>query len=100
MSRKWTDEDDRLRKAAMDAKWNDFRRTAEFRPYAQMQSVGDNRDHPECTALDGIIVRLDNPWLSAHWPPHRKQCRCTVRTLNDRQLQRDGLAVTPDAVLP
>jgi len=93
-------DDDERRKAAMQTKRLDFKRTAETRPYAQIQAVCDKREHPDCTALDYIIVRLDNPWLKKNWPPHRSGCRCTVRTLSDRQMERDGLTLTPDELLP
>ena len=100
MSRKWTKKDDEMRKAAMQRRWGEFQRVKENRPYMQMQSVGDSRDHPECTEMDGIIVHIENPWLKENWPPHRKMCRCTVRSLSPRQMEREGLSVTDDGLLP
>lgn len=84
----------------MKRRWQDILRVAERRPYIQLQSVGDSRDHPECTKLDGVIVRYDDAWLQNHLPPHRKKCRCTMRTLSDRQMEREGLTVTNIDKLP
>lgn len=100
MSRKWTDEDTRLRSAAMKEAWDGAQRLKEVRPYVQLYAVGDNRDLDSCLALDNIIVHIDNPWLQKNMPPHYDQCRCTIRTLSDRQMARDGLNLTEDKDLP
>lgn len=100
MTRKWTDKDDQMRSDAMANKWTDFARVAKTRPYVQLMAVGDSRDDPECTALDKIIVRFDDPWLKRHYPPHRKGCRCSARSLSDAQIQRSGLIVRARRTLP
>lgn len=97
---KWTDKDDAMRLTAMERKWADAMRTSETQPYIKMLAVGDDRDHPSCTAQNGLIVAIDHPWLEPHLPPHRKMCRCTFRTLSNRQMERGGLSVTPDSQLP
>ena len=72
---------------------NEYGRTSENRPYVQILAVGDNRDHPECSKLHHMVAHGHSEWARKNWPPHRTGCRCTVRTLNQRQLQREGLAV-------
>lgn len=99
-SREWTKEDTRLRNEVEARNWELALRTADSRPYIQLMAVGDGRDHQECARLDNIVVRIDNPWLLTHRPPHRKKCRCTFRTLNDRQMVTEGLVLTPDDDLP
>lgn len=84
----------------MERRWQDILRVAERRPYIQLQSVGDARDHPECTKLDGIIVKYDSAWLQKHLPPHRHKCRCTLRSLSNRQMEREGLMPTNLGELP
>lgn len=71
-----------------------YERTADRRPYIQMLAVGDTRDDPECAALDGLVVHGNSDWAKANWPPHREGCRCTIRTLSDTQLAREGLKLS------
>ena len=49
---------------------------------------------PEHVAWDGIILRHDDPWWTTHYPPGGFGCKCYVETLAERDLKKQGLAVT------
>jgi len=63
------------------------------RPYWQYQTVGDERVRPTHQALDGKVLRADDPAWSSIYPQNGHQCRCTVVTLSERQMQREGLTL-------
>jgi SPP1 gp7 family putative phage head morphogenesis protein len=86
--------DTNLRTARMAGKWDQFQRTKENRPYLQYQTVGDARVRPEHAAWDERVLSVDDPWWNTHYPPNGWGCRCTVRSLSDQQLQREGLSVS------
>ena len=37
---------------------------------------------------------MDDPWFDTHYPPNGFGCRCTVRTLSEHQLEREGRQVS------
>ena len=43
------------------------------------------------------VLPADDPWWQTHFPPNGWNCRCTVQSLNDRDLDRYGLAVADKA---
>lgn len=89
-----------IRKAAMKRKWEDALRLKERRPYIMLFAVDDSRDTPECLAMHKVVVHIDSPWLQSHLPPHHKTCRCGMRTLNERQMEKEKLTITNDNNLP
>ncbi len=85
--------DNNMRSASMAGRWQQMQRTKETRPYLQYLSVGDSRVRPEHRAWHGLILALDDPFWDTHYPPNGFGCRCTVRTLSQRQLEREGRQV-------
>ncbi len=86
--------DNNMRSASMAGRWQQMQRTKETRPYLQYLSVGDSRVRPEHRAWHGLILALDDPFWDTHYPPNGFGCRCTVRTLSQRQLEREGKQVS------
>ena len=86
-----------MRTAAMAGRWAQIQRTKDTRPYLEYLTVGDNRVRDVHRAWDGTILPIDDPWWDTHYPPNGFGCRCTVRTLNDRQLKREGKTVNGKA---
>lgn len=41
-----------------------------------------------------IVLRHDDPWWDTHYPPNGWGCRCTTRSLSQRQMEHEGLAVS------
>ena len=85
--------DNNMRSAAMAGRWQQMQRTKETRPYLEYLSVGDRRVREEHAAWHGLILPMDDPWFDTHYPPNGFGCRCTVRTLSQRQLEREGRQV-------
>jgi SPP1 gp7 family putative phage head morphogenesis protein len=86
--------DTNLRTAHMAGRWAQIQRTKARRPFLQYLTVGDQRVRPEHRKWDAIVLPIDNQWWNTHYPPNGWGCRCTVRTLSERQLRREGLNVT------
>ncbi len=79
-----------MRSASMAGRWQQMQRTKATRPYLEYLSVGDTRVRPEHAGWHGLILHIDDPWFDTHYPPNGFGCRCTVRTLSERQLEREG----------
>lgn len=43
-------------------------------PYWMYDAVNDGRTRPAHRAMDGTILRHDNPWWTTHYPPNGYQC--------------------------
>lgn len=68
--------------------------TLQARPYWQWQ----HNDSPQARPLhkyhlDGKVFRADDPFWQEMYPPDGYGCRCSVRSLNQRELERAGLVV-------
>ena len=69
------------------------------RPYWQYDAVNDSRTRPSHLAMDGKVFPADSPIWDIWYPPNGFRCRCTVRSLSQRDVERMGLTVEDD-VLP
>ena len=65
----------------------------ELRPYWQYDAVNDEATRPSHLAMDGKVFPADSPVWDVWFPPNGFKCRCTVRTLSKRQVERRGLTV-------
>lgn len=63
------------------ARYRQQRATADALPYWQYLTVGDDRVRPEHAALDGKVLRADDPFWDSHYPPWDFGCRCLVAAL-------------------
>ena len=65
------------------------------RPYWQYIH-NDSVEHPRPDHLswNGLILRWDNPWWAAHFPPNGWGCQCRVVALSDADLKRMGRTVS------
>lgn len=61
------------------------------RPWWLYDAVNDARTRPAHAAMDGKVYRFDHPVWDRWYPPNGFNCRCTVRTLSDRDMERRGL---------
>ena len=87
--------DTNMATSAMAGQWQQFQSTAGTRPYLQYQTVGDGRVRPQHRAWHGTVRPIGDGFWDSHYPPNGWGCRCTVRSLSDVQMQRDGLEVSP-----
>ncbi len=68
----------------------------QLRPYWQYDAVDDSHTRPSHLAMDGRVFPADSPVWDTWFPPNGFRCRCTVRTLSERQVEQRGLIVETD----
>lgn len=68
----------------------------ERRAYWMYDAVNDRRTRPTHQAMDGLVFRYDHPFWDTWYPPNGYRCRCSVRTLSERDVQRKGIKVEED----
>jgi hypothetical protein len=65
----------------------------EGRPYWQYSAVNDSRTRPTHAALHGKVYPADSAFWDTFYPPNGFRCRCMVKTLSQRQVDKRGLDV-------
>lgn len=65
----------------------------EARPYFRYVAVNDSRTRPEHSAWHNTVLPADDPWWDTHYPPNGWNCRCTVVSVSDNEIKRDGLSI-------
>lgn len=89
--------DTNLRTAYAAGRWERIQARKAERPWLLYQSVMDGRERPQHAAWHGTLLRVDDPWWRTHYPPCGWFCRCWVLQLSDADLERRGLAPSPQA---
>ena len=74
-------------------RYRQMMQVAALRPYWQYDAVNDSRTRPTHLAMDDKVFRHDHPFWDRWYPPNGYRCRCNVRTLSQREVDRDGLTV-------
>ena len=80
-----------LQTAYMAGKYKQLQEDVEFAPYWQYIAVMDDRTRPSHAAPHLMVFRHDDPFWDTHYPPCDYNCRCTVRSLRPRDLDRFDL---------
>ena len=69
-------------------------------PYWMYETVGDNRVRAGHAKLDGKVLRADDDWWKAHYPPWDWGCRCIVIALDEEDAQEFGISTHNDMPTP
>jgi SPP1 gp7 family putative phage head morphogenesis protein len=88
-----------MQSSLMKGRYDGMMQSTEMRPYWQYIAIMDNRTRPEHAALNGKIFRYDDPFWNTHYPPNGYNCRCRVRTLSQREVDRMGIQVSDSSGL-
>lgn len=82
-----------LQTALNAGRYKEMMENVGHRPYWQYIAVMDGRTRPAHAAMNGKVLRYDNPWWNVNYPPNGFGCRCRVRALTAEQLKEKGLKV-------
>lgn len=89
-----------LRVSRAEGTWAAAEANKARRPYLRYVAILDERTRPEHAARHNVTLPVDHPWWDAWAPPCGWNCRCTLQSLSDRdveRLRREGetLVTTP-----
>lgn len=82
-----------VQSAYMAGRYAQQSRAVKTRPYWQYSAVNDKRTRPAHAAMHGKIFPADSPVWDTWYPVNGYRCRCTVKSLSERQLKSRGLTV-------
>lgn len=86
-----------LQTAYMAGRYKGQLEVIDRRPYGQYVAIIDGQTTDRCRSLNEKVWRLDDPMWQSLYPPNHWGCRSRVRSLSDRQLQRESLPVESSA---
>lgn len=79
--------------AYMAGRYKALMENVDSRPYWQYVAVLDNRTRPAHAALHGKVFRYDDPFWNTHYPPLGFNCRCRVRALSPKEVEKMGVKI-------
>jgi len=89
--------DTNMRTAYQAGRYQQMQQVTKTRPFwIYKHSDAVEHPRPEHLAWDGLVLNHDDPFWDTHYPPNGWGCRCSVRTLSQRDLNKLGKTV-PDS---
>lgn len=86
--------DTNLRTSYAAGHWARIEANAARRPFVMYSAILDERTRPQHAAWNGTILPWNHAWWRTHTPPCGWNCRCTVVSLSQRDLDRMGRTVS------
>lgn len=77
-----------LKTAYSAGRWQEIQASKKTRPYIRYRAVQDGRTRADHASLDGMIFPVDDPFWIANQPPNGFNCRCSMITLSQRQVDK------------
>ena len=92
--------DANLRVSYAAGHWAQFEATKSTRPWLRYVAVMDERTRPEHAALHNLCLPVDHPFWKTWAPPNGWNCRCTLQSLSQRDVDRmrDRLVFEPPTI--
>jgi SPP1 gp7 family putative phage head morphogenesis protein len=82
-----------MQTAYQAGRWKQFEENRERAPYLQYLAVRDSKTRPAHAALHGKVFHIDDPIWDIIYPPNGFNCRCRVRAMSLKEVQKRGLTV-------
>ena len=79
-----------LRSARAAGQWERIERTKDALPWLEYRLGPSEVHRPDHAALEGTILPADDAFWSTHFPPNGWGCKCWVRQMSTRQMERRG----------
>lgn len=92
--------DTNLRTAHSEGQWQRIQDNKEAFPYLQYDGNNSENSRLLHSAWDGLTLPVDHPFWLEHMPVKEYGCKCRVRSLTARQVERGGLKVGPVPEVP
>ncbi|WP_411037644.1 phage minor head protein [Shinella sp. BYT-45] len=68
--------------------WANFERNRKARPFLRYVCILDERTRPAHRARHNLVLPIDHPYWDAWAPPCGWNCRCTLQSLSQRDIDR------------
>lgn len=86
--------DTNLRTAHSEGAWTRIQDTKETFPFLMYDHTPSKNERKEHAAWDGMVFRVDDPWVQVHYPCKAWGCKCRMIQLSRRQVERRGLKIS------
>lgn len=75
-------------------RWAEQMENVDDRPYWMYTGINDSHTRKSDLALHGLVLRYDDPFWQAFYPPNGWRCRCGVIALSAADVRARGLKVS------
>lgn len=77
-----------MNSARAAGQWERAQRSKRALPYVLYVRTTSGDPRPEHLTWAGLILPIDDPFWSTHWPPNGWQCKCQVRMISAREREQ------------
>ncbi len=86
--------DTNLRTSYAAARWERIQRRKKTRPYLRYVCVLDEKTRAEHRRWHNLILPVDDPFWTTHYPPNGWHCRCIVQQISKEDIDANGWKVS------